>query len=337
MRMAKKLTYKSSGVDIAKADEFIRRIKPLMQGTMDTAVLKRTRAFGSLLSFAAHKYRRPVLVASADGVGTKLLVAQMLNKHDSVGIDLVGMNVNDVLCVGAKPLFFLDYIACGQVKPDVLQGVIKGIAAGCRQSRCSLIGGETAEMPGMYKKDEYDLAGFAVGVVEHDKIIDGSRIKAGDQVIGLASNGLHSNGFSLVRKVFSLKEQKRLAKELLKPTRIYVREVLQVIADCRVQGIAHITGGAFYEKMTKILPPGKCFAIQRGSWPVPKIFQTIQEKGKISDPEMFRTFNMGIGMVLVVPAAMTDKVRRILSQQRVTNYLIGEVIRHPTEKIQFLP
>lgn len=334
--MKKNLTYKSSGVDISRADQFVRSIKGLMQGTMSSSVMKRTRAFGSLFALTAQKYREPVLVSSTDGVGTKLLLAQRINKHDTVGIDLVAMNVNDVLCVGAKPLFFLDYIACGRVSPRVLKDVVRGIALGCRQSQCPLIGGETAEMPGMYTSDEYDLAGFAVGIVEKKKIIDGARIRRGDAVIGLASSGLHSNGFSLVRKVFSLREQRRMAKELLCPTRIYVRQVLDVIERFEVRGIAHVTGGAFYEKMTKILPQGKCFAIRKNSWKIPEIFQLLQKKGGISDQEMFRTFNMGIGMILVVPQGSAGRIQQTLSENRVQNYLIGEVADSRTEKIHFI-
>jgi len=334
--MTKKLSYKSSGVDISKANLFLKAVKGAVATTLDNRVITRKGAFGALYGADFKKYKDPVLVSSTDGVGTKLLIAQKLNRHDTVGIDMVAMNVNDILCVGAKPLFFLDYIACGKVKPRVLTQVMKGIVAGCRQAGCSLIGGETAEMPGMYSEDEYDLAGFAVGVVDKGKIIDGSAIKAGDRLIGLASSGLHSNGFSLVRKVFSLPEQRKFRKELLTPTKIYVREVSAVLRRFKVRGIAHITGGAFYEKLTKILPKGKCFAIVRGSWPVSKVFQNIQKKGKISDPEMFRTFNMGIGMVLVVAPQDAKGVRKILSQQGVGHYAIGSVINDPKHKIRFM-
>lgn len=334
--LMKNLTYQSSGVNISKADEFVRGIKGLMRATMSPAVLKRTRAFGSLFSLGRGKYRDPVLVSSADGVGTKLLIAQAVNKHDTVGIDLVAMNVNDVLCVGARPLFFLDYIACGKVRPQVLKEVVRGIAVGCRQSQCCLIGGETAEMPGLYASEEYDLAGFAVGIVEKNKIIDGSAIRTGDSIIGLCSSGLHSNGYSLVRKVLSLREQRALAPELLRPTKIYVREVLNVVERYEVHGIAHVTGGAFYEKMTKVLPPGLCLQIKRSSWKVPAIFQLIQNKGRIEDREMFRTFNMGIGMVMIVPRPLTRKVQEALAGQKIKNFMIGEVIRNRREKIRFV-
>lgn len=332
--MSKPLTYKSSGVDIDKANEFIDGIKQLVKSTQGPAVLNRPAAFGSLFSLE-RTYRRPVLVSSTDGVGTKLLIAKAVNKHDTIGIDLVAMNVNDILCTGARPLFFLDYIACGKVKPKVLHEVVKGIAEGCRQSGCALIGGETAEMPGLYDRDEYDLAGFAVGVVERSKIIDGSQIREGDKLIGLPSSGLHSNGYSLVRTVFSLDEQKQMAKELLAPTRIYVRPVLQVLKKCRIHGIAHITGGAYYEKLTKILPHGKCFLVDKNAWPRANLFHKIQKQGKINDSEMFRTFNMGIGMVLVVPAKDAVAIRSSLAKIGEPTYEIGTVIRDSKEKIQW--
>ena len=329
----KSVTYKSSGVDIKQADVFVRSIQGLMGKTAGQVVLKKHKAFGSLFALSKSAYKNPVLVSSTDGVGTKLLLAKLINKHDTVGIDLVAMNVNDVLCTGAKPLFFLDYIACGKVKPALLKNVVKGIAEGCRQANCSLIGGETAEMPGLYKADDYDLAGFAVGIVDRNKIIDGSKIKPGDILIGLASSGIHSNGYSLVRKVFSTSEQKKLAKELLSPTRIYVRPVLETIKRFPVKGIAHITGGAFYEKLTKIIPAGLCCLVYRGSWPVPKIFQRIKKKGKITGMEMFTTFNMGIGMVLIVPAQKAPAVIKFLKQKGVSSWKIGSIIKDKKRKI----
>ncbi len=333
--MKKGLTYKDSGVDIDQANRFVDGIGALVKSTMIKGALSRKGSFGGLFELKG-KYQKPVLVSSTDGVGTKLLLAMGAHKHDTVGIDLVAMNVNDVLCVGAKPLFFLDYIACGKVKPEVLHEVIKGVTEGCRQAGCTLIGGETAEMPGLYKEDEYDLAGFTVGVVEKKYIIDGSKIKNGDAVIGLASSGLHSNGYSLARKALSAQEQKTWAQDLLTPTRIYVKPVLAVLAKQRIHGIAHVTGGAFYEKMTKILPAGKCFQIRRDSWPVPEIFQKIQKKGKIADSEMFRTFNMGIGMVLITPPQNISKVRAILKKQGVKNFVIGEVVKDVSQKIKFV-
>lgn len=332
--MKNSLTYKDSGVDIDEANRFVGGIGALVKSTMVKGAFSRKGSFGGLFELKG-KYKNPVLVSSTDGVGTKLLIAAAADKHDTVGIDLVAMNVNDVLCVGAKPLFFLDYIACGKVKTPVLHDVIKGITEGCRQSGCALVGGETAEMPGLYGEDEYDLAGFTVGVVEKKDIIDGSKIKAGDIMIGLASSGIHSNGYSLVRRVFSHGEQKELAKDLLTPTKIYVKPVLAVLDKVEVNGIAHITGGAYYEKLTKILPPGKCFRIKRDSWPVPEIFRKIQNKGQVAETEMFRTFNMGIGLVLVVSPGKVNKVRTILKKQGAENYVIGDVVKNLSQKVIF--
>lgn len=331
--MAGPATYKTSGVDIRKANAFVKAIRRDMAGTRGPGVIQRTGAFGGLFAFAKERYRNPVLVSSTDGVGTKLLIAQALGKHDTVGVDLVAMNVNDILCVGAKPLFFLDYIACGRLRPGVLKKVVKGIARGCRQAGCSLVGGETAEMPGMYGADEYDLAGFAVGAVERNRIIDGSAIKAGDRVIGLPSSGLHSNGFSLVRKIFSSREQRKHARELLRPTRVYAGEILDLLGRFSPRGIAHITGGAFYDKLTKILPAGKCFVIRRESWPVPKIFQTVQKKGGIKFQEMYRTFNMGIGLALVFRPKDIPAVRSYFRRKKIRYYEIGKVVNDFKRKI----
>ncbi|MBI5149692.1 MAG: phosphoribosylformylglycinamidine cyclo-ligase [Candidatus Omnitrophica bacterium] len=330
------LTYKTSGVDISAANRFVKAIRKDIAGTLNSSVLRDRGAFGSLFALDWKKYRNPVLVSSTDGVGTKLLVAKTVGKHDTVGIDLVAMNVNDILCTGARPLFFLDYIACGRVQGKLLRSVMKGITAGCKLAGCALVGGETAEMPGLYAPDEYDLAGFAVGIVEKDRIISGARIRPGDQLIGLPSSGLHSNGFSLARKVLSAAEQKRMAPGLLRPTRIYVREVLPLIERFPVKGIAHITGGAFYEKLTKVLPAGHCFAVKKGSWPVPKIFHIIQKKGRINEREMFRTFNMGIGLALVVARKEISGVRAFFRRRGVRHYLVGEVIRDRRHKLIFV-
>ena len=322
----KNISYKTAGVNIGEANKFVEGIGRLTKSTLDSGVVARKGSFGALYA-VPEGYKNPVMVSSTDGVGTKLLIANLASKHDTVGIDLVAMNVNDVLCTGAKPLFFLDYLACGHLDRKVLTEVMKGIAEGCRQAGCSLIGGETAEMPGMYKKEDYDLAGFTVGIVERDKIIDGSAIREGDAVIGLASSGIHSNGYSLVRKVFSKAEQKKYAKELLAPTKIYVKPVLKAIDQFNIKGIAHITGGAFYEKLTKVLPEGLCFAIDRASWEVPKIFQMIQKKGKIGNPEMFRAFNMGIGMAIVAGPSDAEAVRRFFEKENILAYKIGRVIK----------
>ncbi len=345
----KPITYKTAGVDIAKANRFVQGLGKITKITLSKDVLVRKGSFGALYGLDK-KYKNPVLVSSTDGVGTKLLIAKLANKHDTVGIDLVAMNVNDVLCTGAKPLFFLDYVACGHIDLKVLNAVMRGIAKGCALAGCSLIGGETAEMPGLYKKGDYDLAGFTVGVVEKNKIIDGSQIRAGDHVIGLASSGIHSNGYSLVRKIFSPSEQKKYSSELLKPTRIYVKPVLKLLekfsakgarlpdgqgsaSGGNIKGIAHMTGGAFYEKLTKILPEELCFLIYRETWPVPKIFQMIQKKGKISTPEMFRTFNMGIGMALVVSRKDVKSIRSFLTAEGVENFEIGQVIRERNKRV----
>jgi phosphoribosylformylglycinamidine cyclo-ligase len=334
--MKKSVTYQSSGVDIDGANSFVRSIQKMMGPSCSSSVIGNRGGFGGLFDFSGEKYREPVLVSSTDGVGTKLLIAQAAGKHDTIGIDCVAMNVNDILCVGARPLFFLDYIACGKLNPAVLKDVVAGVVKGCRQSGCGLIGGETAEMPGMYGPEEYDLAGFAVGVVEKRQRIDGSDIRPGDQLIGLVSNGLHSNGFSLVRKALSPAERKRLAGELLKPTRIYVRDVLACLEQFSLKGIAHITGGAYYEKLTKILPPGACFVVDRKSWPVPEIFNIVQKKGLVPREDMYKTFNMGIGMVLVVRPHDASAVKNFLARRRMKAYVIGEVVMDRKHKLRFL-
>jgi len=317
------ITYKKAGVDIASGSHFVEAIRPFTKGI---------GGFGGLYKFAARKYKEPYLVSSTDGVGTKLKVAFLCGKHNTVGIDLVAMNVNDVLCVGAEPLFFLDYIATGRIEKRVLIDVVKGIAGGCRKAGCYLVGGETAQMPGFYKKGEYDLAGFCVGVVEKRKIIDGSKIKAGDIIIGLESNGLHSNGFSLVRKVFSETELKKYASALLKPTRIYVKPVLSLLKVTSpksqvIKGIAHITGGAFYNKIARIIPNNVDVVIDKHSWRIPQIFRLIQNKGNVPEDEMYRTFNMGIGMVLVVKPYNTPKIRAALEKFNLRSWMIGEVVK----------
>jgi phosphoribosylformylglycinamidine cyclo-ligase len=335
--MTSKITYQSSGVDIDKANIFIKGIGRLVKGTHTPPVILREGSFGGLFEFASARYRQPVLVSSTDGVGTKLLIAQQFGIHHTVGIDLVAMNVNDVLCTGAKPLFFLDYIACGRLDPQVLHQVVKGITKGCQLAGCALVGGETAEMPGMYDPQEYDLAGFTVGVVEKKKIVDGSGIRPGDWVLGLPSSGLHSNGFSLVRKVLTEDQQKTAVQTLLKPTRIYVQEVLKVLERFAVQGMAHITGGAYYEKLTKILPVGLCFRIDRESWPVLNVFKKIQKQGKINPSEMYRTFNMGIGFVLVVRPREAGLIQAFLAAQGHASYHIGEVVKDQKTKVIFSP
>jgi phosphoribosylformylglycinamidine cyclo-ligase len=328
--------YKQAGVDLDAANELIARIKPLAKATFHAGVMSAIGQSGSLYSLANLEYEKPVLVSSADGVGTKLKVAFLANRHDTVGIDLVAMNVNDILVQGARPLFFLDYLAIGRMNVDLVTAIVSGIAEGCRQARCSLIGGETAEMPDFYRENEYDLAGFAVGIVEKDHIIDGSDIRVGDQIIGLASNGLHSNGYSLVRRIIFqelglapgdvMPECGRtVAEELLRPTRIYSEVVQVILRDFRISGMAHITGGGFSDKVARVLP-GACQArIEKGSWEVPPIFRFLQERGKISDQEMYRVFNTGIGFVLIVPAANMAEIFELLHGLGQTAYHIGSI------------
>ncbi|MCK9614866.1 MAG: phosphoribosylformylglycinamidine cyclo-ligase [Candidatus Omnitrophica bacterium] len=326
----KQNTYKTSGVDIAKADAFVDGIKNFLS----SSPLSKIAAFGCPFDLSPYlkKYKNPVLVSSTDGVGTKLKIAQMMGIHDGVGIDLVGMNVNDVICLGARPLFFLDYIACGKVKPAVLKNVVKGINAGLRQSECKLIGGETAEMPGMYMQDEYDLAGFCVGIVDKYKMLDAKSIKEGDLIVGLESSGLHSNGFSLARKALGEKGVRRYAKKLLEPTRIYVKPVLDILNAVSyskevVKAIAHITGGAFYKKASKVLPEALGMVIRKRSWKVPDIFRIIQDEGNIAESEMYTVFNMGIGMVFIIGRKYFNSVSKQLAKSKIKSFLIGEIIK----------
>jgi len=325
----KKITYKTSGVDINSGSVFKSKLKPLVRRSFRKEVLTDIGGFGSFFKFDKSKYKDPVLVSSSDGVGTKLVIAKLVNKHDTVGIDAVAMNVNDILCTGAETLFFLDYVAFSKVKEEILIDVVKGINDGCVEAGCSLIGGETAQMPGMYCDGEYDIAGFCVGVVEKEKIINGSKITAGDTVIGIASSGLHSNGYSLVRKVFGAAELKRISGELLKPTRIYVKPVLELLKDYgdSVHGIAHITGGAFYDKISRILPKNINVHIEKNSWRVPEIFRLIQNKGNIEDKEMYHTLNMGIGLVLIVKQDAALAIMKKLSQLKLKSWIIGKAIK----------
>jgi len=333
--MAQKLTYKKAGVDIAKANRLVDAIKQMSLVTQNRGVIHRPGSFGALFDLNFLKYKDPVLVSSTDGVGTKLLIANLAGRHDTVGIDLDAMNVNDVLCTGARPLFFLDYLAAGKLNPKIMKDVMKGIVTGCRMAGCALIGGETAEMPDMYKGEDYDLAGFTVGVVEAQGIIDGSGIKCNDVLIGLPSSGLHSNGYSLARKALSIREQKLYAQILLKPTCIYVKPVLALLEKMQVKGMAHMTGGAWYEKLTKGLPKGLCFAVKKGRWPIPRIFKLIQDKGRIPEHEMYRTFNMGIGFCLVVAPQDVAGVQSFLRIHKLESFVIGEVIQDSKHKVIF--
>jgi phosphoribosylformylglycinamidine cyclo-ligase len=320
------LTYKKAGVDIDEADLFIKKIKSLIKKTERPEMLGTIGGFSGLFAPRLKGIKNPVLVSSTDGVGTKLLIADLLRKYDTVGIDLVAMSVDDVVVVGAEPLFFLDYIACGKLDRRILYEVMKGIVKGCREANCTLIGGETAELPGLYARYQWDLAGFCVGVVSQEKIIDGRHCRKGDKVIGLASSGLHSNGFSLVRKIFPEKEIKgKLGLELLKPTRIYTRAVLQVMKKIQIKAMAHITGGGFYDNIPRVIPNDLGVRIKKGSWPIPSIFLKIQARGSVEEKEMFRTFNMGIGMVLVVDANSVESAVRRFGRLGQKAWIIGDL------------
>ena len=326
------LSYKDAGVDIDAGDALIERIKPYAKKTMREGVLNGLGGFGALFEISK-KYQNPVLVSGTDGVGTKLKLAFEWGFHDTVGIDLVAMSVNDILVQGAEPLFFLDYFACGKLDIDTAANVIKGIAQGCEQSNCALIGGETAEMPTMYPDGEYDLAGFAVGAVEKDKIINGSTITAGDVILGLASNGVHSNGFSLVRKVLEVSKADlnmdmggvTLQQAISAPTRIYVKPILATLEQINIKGMAHITGGGLTENVPRVLPDGLQAVIHANSWTRSPLFQWLQQAGNISDDEMHRVFNCGIGMVVIVSANDTNQARKILSAQGETVFTLGEI------------
>ena len=330
-------TYREAGVDIDSGDEFVDRIKPLVRSTFRPEVLTDLGGFGGLFQLRAKKYEDPVLVSGTDGVGTKLKIAFLMDRHDTVGIDLVAMCVNDIAVSGAEPLFFLDYFATGKLAVPKAQQVVSGIAEGCRQAGCALIGGETAEMPSMYADGEYDLAGFAVGVVDKSKILDGRTIKPGDSIIGLASTGLHSNGFSLARHVLfdkarltvtsQLPELDRpLGEALLTPTRIYAKQILSLVQACPIKGIAHITGGGITENLPRVFPEGVRAKINRKAWSVPPIFQVMSRLGHVDREEMYRVFNMGIGLIIVVP---TDAVVTLLEKAKVLGdqgWLIGEIV-----------
>jgi phosphoribosylformylglycinamidine cyclo-ligase len=334
--MAEISTYKEAGVDIDKADAFIKSIRPLVKSTYRTGVLGEIGAFGGLFHLGVEKYRDPVLVSATDGVGTKLKIAVLMDRHDTIGIDLVAMCANDIIVHGATPLFFLDYLAMGLLAPETAIQIIQGVTHGCRQAHCSLIGGETAEMPGIYQPGDYDLAGFVVGVVERDRIIDGSDIAVGHRVIGLASSGLHSNGYSLVRRVLFERNSYQvtdeipqlgglLGEELLKPTRIYVETVLNLLRDFRISGISHITGGGLTDNLPRILPKSCQAVLHRQSWPVPPIFHFLREQGNIPEDEMRRTFNNGIGLALVVDQELVADILLRLQALDEHAFVIGEI------------
>ncbi len=343
--MTTKTTYKDAGVDIDTANEFVERIKPSIKTTARKEVISGIGGFGGLFHLNSIDLKNPVLVSSTDGVGTKLRIAQLVDKHDTIGIDLVAMSVNDVVVQGAEPLFFLDYLATGKIELEKSVKIIEGIAEGCRQAGCTLLGGETAEMPGFYKIGEYDLAGFCVGVVEMEKLINGSAISVNDRVIGLASSGLHSNGFSLARKVllekgkFGVNDKvdgldKTIGLELLEPTRIYVKSLLNLFKIFNIKGLVHITGGGFYDNIPRIIPQSCRCVINKSSWHIPPIFDVIREIGDIEEKEMFRVFNMGIGMMIIVAEKECQDVLDRLKMLGEKAYLIGVIEKRDDKQDQ---
>ena len=328
------LTYKDSGVDITKGNQLIERIKPIAKSTFRPGVLAGLGGFGAMFEIPLDKYKNPVLISGTDGVGTKLKVAEMLNKHDTIGIDLVAMCVNDLIVQGAEPLFFLDYFATGSLNPDIATSVIEGIGEGCRQSGCSLIGGETAEMPGMYSGEDYDLAGFCVGIAEKSRIIDGSKVSEGDHIVALGSSGPHSNGYSLIRKVLekSTPTNEQL-NSLIEPTRIYVRSILSLLNTLPVHAISHITGGGLLENIPRVLPDHLAAKLDPASWTQPEIFQWLQDQGNIATSEMYRVLNCGVGMVVVISAESSNEAINHLNSCGENAWLIGEVVQFDGQQV----
>lgn len=335
------INYKDAGVDVANGQKEVELIKKLVEKTQSENVLSKLGGFSGLFSLENLNIKNPVLVSGTDGVGTKVMLAQMMDKHDTIGIDCVAMCINDILCQGAKPLFFLDYIACGKLVPEKMEKIVKGVADGCLQANSSLIGGETAEMPGLYKENDYDLAGFCVGIVDKEKIITGQKIKKGDHIFGLKSSGIHSNGYSLVRKIVLEKEKlsldekieeldTSLGEELLKPTKIYVKEILDLLEKIEINGLSHITGGGFYENIPRMIPDGLCAKIDVRNIPLPKIFSLLEKWGELDKKDMYETFNMGVGLVFAVDKKDIEKVREIIDEDELLD--LGEVIEND-EKI----
>jgi len=334
--MMKTFSYKDSGVDIEKGDSFVQAIKSMVEATFRPEVMTKIGGFAGCVSLNLERYKKPILVSSTDGVGTKLKIAFLMDRHDTVGIDLVAMCVNDIVVSGARPLFLLDYFATSRLDQEKAIQVVSGIAKGCVEAECSLIGGETAEMPGFYTEGEYDLAGFAVGIAEDAQLIDGSSVTVGDRLIGIASSGLHSNGYSLVRKVILEHHRMDLGKrveeigevlgeELLRPTRIYVKTVLNLVRDFKIGGIAHITGGGITGNLPRVIPSGCKAVVHKGTWEVPPIFPFLKEKGNIPEDEMFKTFNNGIGMILIVKSKEAGEILERLHSMGEKAFLIGEI------------
>jgi len=328
------LTYKDSGVDITKGNQLIEKIKPIAKSTIRPGVLAGLGGFGAMFEIPLDKYKNPVLISGTDGVGTKLKVAEMLKKHDTIGIDLVAMCVNDLIVQGAEPLFFLDYFATGSLNPEIATSVIEGIGEGCRQSGCALIGGETAEMPGMYSGEDYDLAGFCVGIVEKDRIIDGTKVSEGDHIVALGSSGPHSNGYSLIRKVIEKSaptpDQLNL---LIEPTRIYVRSILSLLNTLPVHAISHITGGGLLENIPRVMPSHLSAKLDSTSWTQPEIFQWIQDQGNIDSAEMYRVLNCGVGMVVVISKESSNEAIKHLNACGEKAWLIGEVVQFEGQQV----
>ena len=328
------LTYKDSGVDITKGNQLIERIKPIAKSTFRPGVLAGLGGFGAMFEIPLDKYKNPVLISGTDGVGTKLKVAEMLNKHDTIGIDLVAMCVNDLIVQGAEPLFFLDYFATGSLNPDIATSVIEGIGEGCRQSGCSLIGGETAEMPGMYSGEDYDLAGFCVGIAEKSRIIDGSKVSEGDHIVALGSSGPHSNGYSLIRKVLEKSSPtNEQLNSLIEPTRIYVRSILSLLNTLPVHAISHITGGGLLENIPRVIPEHLAAKLDPASWTQPEIFQWLQDQGNIATSEMYRVLNCGVGMVVVISKESSNEAINHLNSCGENAWLIGEVVQFDGQQV----
>jgi len=336
-------SYKAAGVDVTAGYKGVQLMKKAVQSTYTNAVISDIGGFGGLYAPQIKGMEEPILVSGTDGVGTKLKLAFLMDKHDTIGEDCVAMCANDVICTGASPMFFLDYMALGKNIPEKVATIVTGVAEGCKKANCSLVGGETAEMPGFYPEDEYDLAGFCVGVVDKKKIIDSKTIEVGDKVIGLASSGVHSNGFSLVRKVFNVNEEnlkeyveelgKTVGEALLEPTRIYVKPILKLIEEVKVKGISHITGGGFYENLPRMLREGVSLKIDKNSYEVPALFKLIASRGNIPERDMYNTFNMGIGMAIIVPENEVEKAINLLKEAGEEAYLIGEVVEGNKEII----
>lgn len=331
------IDYKASGVDVDAANKEVDLLKDIVKKTYTKGVLSELGGFSGLFELDTDEYKNPVLVSGTDGVGTKLKLAFMMDKHDTVGIDCVAMCANDILCQGAKPLFFLDYIATGKLIPEKMAQIVSGVAKGCLDSTCALIGGETAEMPGFYSEGEYDIAGFCVGVVDKQKIITGEKIKPGDIILGLPSSGVHSNGFSLIRKLFFEDNKykvddhieefgKTLGEELLTPTRIYVKEVLDLLKSYEIKAMSHITGGGFYENIPRMLKDGLRAAVDMSEFDTPAVFQYIQKLGEIDIKEMYRTFNMGIGLVMVLDKEAASEIISLYKSRSEKIYVVGEII-----------